>query len=43
MEKQTQPDRIAGRPAAGPAVGPDAAPVGAELRAARERMGVSVH
>ncbi len=42
MEKQTQPDRIAGRHAAGPAVGPDAASVGAELRAARERMGVSV-
>ncbi len=42
MEKQTQPDRIAGGHAAGLAIGPDASHVGAELRAARERMGVSV-
>ena len=42
MEMQTQPDRIAGPPAAGPAIGSDASDVGAELRAARERMGVAL-
>lgn len=42
MEKQTQPDRFADALAAGPAVGPDAYHVGAELRDARERMGVAL-
>lgn len=50
MEKQTQPDRPAEARAAGPAIGTGAGPAvgtgdhhaGAELRAARERMGLSL-
>ena len=42
MEEQTQPDRSAGGHAAGLSIGPDPYHVGAELRAARERRGVSL-